>query len=319
MSNSSDFLLDIRPQCKHERSRVLYRINDYSVVECEDCGFRKTHPIPAFNSIEEIYNKRFYFGDQSRRFRTIPEMIVRFFRFFRAFKIFIFYRPKRILDVGCGRGLMLFYLKKYFKATFVLGTQFSDPAIKYAREKLGLEVRKGDLREFFKEIPNNLDMISFWHVLEHIDDVEAYICISYELLRKGGRLLIEVPNSESFSQRLTGKSWIGWDLPNHLTHFTNQSLTKLLTEHGFTITKKRYFSSEYSIFMTMQSFLNKISGQQNLFYNFLCVGGVGRRSFSEFIAHALLAIVLLPLAFVANVILGNTRHGEVIHFIAHKP
>lgn len=305
-------------KCNHSNSRLLYVINDYSIIECGICGFRKTQPIPAPEEIEEIYNKKFYFGDKSRRFGTISELLVKFFRFLRAFEIFILYKPRRILDVGCGRGLMLYYLKRYFKASDLIGTQFYDPAIKYAKEKLGLEVKKGELGDIFHGIEKDFDIICFWHVLEHIDDVDLYISLSYQLLKKDGKLLIEVPNSESFSKKLTGSSWMGWDVPNHLTHFTPDSLTKLLSKHGFTIIKKRYFSIEYSTFFTVQSVMNKIFGKQNVFFNLFRIGNVKPRCSLEAVVHILLAIILAPFSLFVNFILYNTEYGEVVHYVARK-
>lgn len=303
--------------CNHSNSKQLHFTNGYSIVQCENCGFRKTLPVPSREEIEEVYNKEFYSGSDSRRFGIIGEIMIRFFRFLRALKIAMFYAPKRVLDIGCGRGLMLYYLKRYFGASYVIGTQYSDSAIEYAK-KLGVEVKKGDLSNNIHAMEKDLDIICFWHVLEHIDDVNLYIELSYNLLKKNGKLLVEVPNSDSFSQKITGGSWMGWDPPNHLTHFTPDSLSMLLKKHGFKIINKRYFSAEYSIFTTIQSFLNKISGKWNLFYNFLLIGDKKPRLSLEIIRHILLASALTPFAFFINLILYNSKRGEIIHYVAEK-
>lgn len=306
------------PSCNHSNRTKLYSTNGYSIVQCGNCSFRKTFPMPSQENIAKIYDKEFYSNKNSRRFGVIGEMMARFFRFLRALEIGIFYAPRRILDVGCGRGLMLYYLKEYFGASYVIGTQYSNAAIEYAKNKLDIEVKKGDLSNCIQAMEKNLDIICFWHVLEHIDDVDLYIQLSYKLLKKAGKLLVEVPNSDSFSEKITGGSWMGWDTPNHLTHFTPDSLSMLFKKHGFTIVKRRYFSAEYSIFTTVQSFLNKISGKWNLFYNFLLVGRKRSGTSLEIIGHILLAAALTPLAFLLNLILYNSKHGEVIHYVARK-
>lgn len=304
--------------CNHTNLEQLYFTNGYYIVQCRNCGLRKTLPIPSPEEIEKIYNREFYFNDDSRRFGTIGETMVRFFRFSRALKIAMFYGPKRILDVGCGRGLMLYYLKKYFGTSYVIGTQYSEQAIEYARNKLGVEVKKGEIGNNLHTIEKNLDIVCFWHVLEHIDDVDLYIQLSYKLLRKGGKLLIEVPNSESFSKKLTGGWWMGWDTPNHLTHFTPNSLARLLEKYNFKIIKKRYFSVEYSTFTTVQSFLNKFSGKWNVFFNSLLIKKKKSRLSLEIISHILLILALTPLALFANLLLCNSKWGEIIHYVAQK-
>lgn len=304
--------------CNHSNLEQLYFTNGYYIVQCINCGLRKTFPIPSPEEIEKTYNREFYSDNDSRRFGVIPELFVKFFRFLRALKIAMFYGSKRILDVGCGRGLMLYYLKKHFGALYVIGTQYSDPAIEYARNKLGVEVKKGNLGNNLHAIEKNLDIICFWHVLEHIDDVDLYIKLSYNLLKKGGKLLIEVPNSESFSKKLTGGSWMGWDTPNHLTHFTSDSLIRLLKKYNFKIIKKRYFSAEYSTFTTVQSFLNKFSGKWNVFFNSLLIKKKKSWLFPEIIGHILLILTLTPLALFVNLLLCNSKWGEIIHYIAQK-
>lgn len=305
-------------KCQHTNSKQLHFANGYSIVQCESCGFRKTYPMPLPEDMEEVYDKEFYSIKDSRRFGITGEIVVRFFRFMRALKIAMCYVPKRILDIGCGRGLMLYYLKKYFRASYVVGTQYSNAAIAYAREKLGIEVKRGDLGDNYSDIEKELDMICFWHVLEHIDDVDLYIELSYRLLKKNGKLLIEVPNSSSFSQKITGGLWMGWDIPNHLTHFTPDSLSMVLERHGFEVIKKRYFSAEYSTFTTVQSFLNKISGKWNVFYNSLLIGNKKSRLSLGIIGHILLALALIPFAFFVNLILYNSKYGEIIHYVAKK-
>ncbi|MBI4845315.1 MAG: class I SAM-dependent methyltransferase [Candidatus Omnitrophica bacterium] len=304
--------------CDHSCSEKLFFVNGYNIVFCKKCGFRKTFPIPKRQDLADIYDKNFYSGNDSRRFGDIGEMLVRFFRFLRAFKAALFYFPKRVLDVGCGRALMLYYLKKYFKAEYVIGTQYCSASIAYAKKKFGIDVKKGELADNIGSIEKNLDLICFWHVLEHIDDVETYIKLSYQLLKKGGKLLIEVPNSESFSAKISKNGWMGWDTPNHLTHFTPDSLAGLLENNGFKIFKKKYFSAEYSVFTTMQSLLNKISGEWNYFYKSLLVGKDKQEFSAKFIGYFLLAVCLAPLAIIANLIFYNSRQGEVIHYVAEK-
>lgn len=304
--------------CQHHHSKVLFGMDGYSIIECADCGLRKSSPVPSPEQIENVYGKNFYSKEECARFSPVLEIIIRLFRVLRAFELSYFYHPERILDVGCGRGLMLYYLKKYFKATYVVGTQFSPAVINHARKKYGLELKRGRLQENAETIKGQLDCISFWHVLEHIDDVDGDIELSRVLLRNNGLLLVEVPNSESFSQRLLKASWMGWDIPNHLTHFTPTSLSNLLKRHNFKIIKKNYFSFEYSIFFSIQSFLNKISAKKNMLYNFFLINTKNKNFSMEILAHLILAIIVAPCVFFLNMSLYNSAKGECLHYVAQK-
>lgn len=304
--------------CKHKDKSLLFSIDSFSVVECKKCGIRKISPLPPENEIEVFYAGKFYCGGDSRRFSLVFEILVRFFRFLRALEIAKFGDVGRVLDVGCGRGLMLFYLKKYFGVSYVTGTQFSDLAIRNIREKFGIEIKKGRLEDNIIDIEGEFDVICFWHVLEHIDNVDSAIYLSRNFLSLCGKLLIEVPNSESFSKKLTGASWLGWDLPNHLTHFTPESLEELLKKYNFRIVKKKFFSLEYSIFTTLQSFLNKIYGRENIFYKSFLVNKNKSFNFIEVVLHVLSAMALLPAAVILNFIFYKSKKGEVIHYVAVK-
>ena len=304
--------------CQHRHFNRLFVINNYTIVECNDCGMRKTSPVPSPEQIEDTYSEKFYSKKNSARFIPVAELLVKLFRFLRAFEIVHLYRPDKVLDVGCGRGLMLHYLKKYFKVNYVTGTQFSQTVIDYAKRNYDIELKKGELRENIDSIETELDFISFWHVLEHIDNVDHNIELCRCLLRDSGLLLIEVPNSESFSQRLLKTSWMGWDIPNHLSHFTPASLANLLERHGFKIVGKNYFSLEYSIFTSIQSFLNWISGKHNLLYNSIFVDKKNKRFSIEVFAHLILVAVLMPWAFFINIVLYNNVKGECIHYVAQK-
>ncbi|MDR3559643.1 MAG: class I SAM-dependent methyltransferase, partial [Candidatus Pacebacteria bacterium] len=243
--------------CCHEKYEVAMEISGAELRRCRDCGLVVvSQKIRGF--APEIYQD-YYQEDTGGRFGAGIECVVKAFRFVRALKIFLLKSDSRsILDIGSGRGWTLYFLKKYFHYETAVGTQISLPAYRFSREKLRLEIYNRDLLAI--DFSRTFDVISLWHILEHVNQPEEYVEKISQLLSDNGRLLIEVPNFNAWSRRLVEKYWLGLDLKHHLTFFTPAALSALLLKYGFKIEKIRTFSLEYSTFTSTQSLVNFISG-----------------------------------------------------------
>jgi 2-polyprenyl-3-methyl-5-hydroxy-6-metoxy-1,4-benzoquinol methylase len=208
---------------------------------------------------------------------------------------------------------MLYYLKKYFKYTRAIGTQISEPALNFSREQLGLEIYGDDLLNInFNN--QRFDLITIFHVLEHVKDPENYIKKIHDLLNKNGRLIIEVPNFNSWTRKLTGQYWLALDLDYHLTFFTPRSLRQLLKKYGFKIKSVRTFSLEYSAFTSTQSLISFITGSNHKFYRF-----IQNKRFSPYVIfHIFLFLLLFPVGLLINLLLYFSKRGESLIIIAEK-
>lgn len=128
----------------------------------------------------------------------------------------------KILDIGAGTGEFLLVAKKDGWQT--TGLEPNNKAKKIATDKGISFVEKT------KELENNtFDVISMWHVLEHVPDLEEQINELKRLLKPSGTLIIAVPNFKSFDAKYYGKFWAAYDVPIHLWHFSKTSI-KLLFE-----------------------------------------------------------------------------------------
>jgi len=78
--------------------------------------------------------------------------------------------------------------------------------------------------------------------LEHLYDPRAYLAAACELLGRGGRLVVQVPNTACWQFRLLGRSWNGVDVPRHLFDYRDRDLERLLEEAGFIVVRRKYFS-----------------------------------------------------------------------------
>lgn len=299
--------------CEHKDCKEIYRFDLDSLNKCNTCGLIFSSKYWENFDVKTLYEK-YYDSEIAARFKFKVEYIIRLFRLFRAFKIFTLY-PKAgsILDIGSGRGFMLYYLKKYFKYKKAVGNQIAINAVKFSRTKLGLEIYDKDLLEL-PLADNIFDIITMWQVLEHLSEPEKYIERVYSLLNKGGKLVIEVPNFNSWTRALTGKYWLGLDLDYHITFFTPESLSIPLTKYNYSIERIHTFSLEYSTFISVQSLVSLITKSNHLIFQFFQTPYFKPR----LIYHFLLFILLTPVCFLINILLYFSKRGEVLLIVAKK-
>lgn len=294
--------------CKHEQTKKISCYKKYNIHKCKTCDL-----VLNLSDLKSNYDYEDYYDEDSGgRFNFFIELIVKAFRFGRALGIKIIdSKAKSILDIGSGRGYMLYYLKNLgFKTT--IGTQISLPARKFSQEKLGLDVRGKDMLEInFEE---KFDIISMYHVFEHIKDPEKYIERISDLLNTNGKLVLQVPNFDSWTNRISHDYWLALDPEHHLYNYTYYYLKPLLEKNGFKIIKFNSFSLEYSIFTSVQSLVNKFTETENFFFNFL-----QKPKFSYMILlHVILFILLTPLVFIINLALFYSKSGENLNIVARK-
>jgi 2-polyprenyl-3-methyl-5-hydroxy-6-metoxy-1,4-benzoquinol methylase len=185
---------------------------------------------------------------------------------YRASQIEQHQRRGKVLDIGCGRGLLLDKLRQ--RGWIPMGTELSDEAASYARERLGLPVVTQMVGD--EEFPDEeFDLVILWHVLEHVRGPKAMLAEVAKVLRPGGTLLVAVPNFGSLEARWSRAHWFHLDVPRHLTHFTRATLAQALDEAGLSFSSANFFSTEYDFFSFVQSVQNKMGLRHNLLYNLL--------------------------------------------------
>ena len=139
-------------------------------------------------------------------------------------------KGKKILDYGCGVGDFLEHLQK--NGYDVLGMEPNDSARRIAQSKIGLaKVTSTEL----EQINEKFDVITLWHVLEHIPNLNEIIGQLKNHLTKSGTLVIAVPNHQSYDANYYGEHWAAYDVPRHLWHFTETSMHKLFSNFGMKI------------------------------------------------------------------------------------
>ncbi|GAB3770537.1 methyltransferase domain-containing protein [Spirosoma horti] len=210
----------------------------FSIQQCQTCNFRLTNPRPDAQSIGSYYKSDQYVShnDQSSGVVNTAYRLVRNYTLRSKLTLInqLNGKPGKILDVGCGTGAFLETCR--MGGWQITGMEPDPDARAIAIEKLNAEIEPS-LKALVGA--QRFDIISLWHVLEHIPDLNESIQILHQLLTEKGTLLIAVPNSDSYDAQYFKEYWAAYDVPRHLHHFTPSSIELLFNKHGFTMVKQK--------------------------------------------------------------------------------
>lgn len=162
----------------------------------------------------------------------------------------------RLLDVGCGNGAYLEMLSELGWECW--GTEISEQAAAWARKR-GLNVRVGVLEDL--DYPNeSFDVITLWHVIEHLPQPLQTLQRIFELLKPGGMVLLGTPNVASTWSKLFGRYWDGLHIPFHLQLFSPKTISQLLTAAGFKIQFVKSFTTPQGFASNLRAWLSGVTG-----------------------------------------------------------
>lgn len=174
-------------------------------------------------------------------------------------------KSKSLLDFGSGKGLFLAVSKE--SGWQGLGIETAKDRADFAREKYGVEVRQ----EFYsggKIEEENFDLVTLNHVLEHLPDPLGLLKELLDSnLSKDGLVYIEVPRADSWQAKIAGQNWMHWDIPKHLTHWTEAGLEKELNRIGYQKVEERSFSIHLGVLGMLQALMSSLDYRGNLILN----------------------------------------------------
>lgn len=284
----------------------------YSIQFCRNCKVGRTDPFLGEEELKKIYSST-YRADDSTRFFSPLEKIIRFLRVQRCKDVERRSKVGRILDVGCGRADFLKLMSERGWAS--TGVEL-DKRIEEHGRKIGLDLRHGSLEDV--RFPDSyFDVVTLWHVFEHLRGPAWVIEECRRVLKPGGLLVISVPNIGSLQARLTGRHWFHLDPPFHLYHYSLENLRTLLGKSGFKVNGVKHFSLEYNPYGYLQSIYNAMGFRSNLFYDFLR-SKAGSGAFAPVSLMFLLLPLLLPLSLFLSVAEALLRSGGTIDVYAVK-
>ncbi|WP_299156267.1 class I SAM-dependent methyltransferase [uncultured Tenacibaculum sp.] len=230
MNNKKELYKDLKPflNC------IDYTVSkeSYEVMLNEEYDMLVTSPVPS--NLETYYISDSYIShtDSKKSFIDRIYQLVKNYTLKQKVKLINSFNTesKTILDVGAGTGDFLKVCKKNDWNTY--GIEPSDKARKIATEK------DINLKQDISELKNELfDVITLWHVLEHIPNLIEYIDQLKKLLKPNGVLLIAVPNYKSYDAEYYKEHWAAFDVPRHLWHFSKESIQKLFSQVNMNVEK----------------------------------------------------------------------------------
>ena len=228
------------------RSRVMnVGENFFKLAKCRRCGLVYLNPRPKKEEIKKYY-PAWYHSRPPAKVTDITKTKIWGIPWQEAMKnkaepILRYKKKGRILDIGCGDGSLLKFLKDSGWQTY--GVELRDSSSLYARDVLGLNVFSGRFDE--ADYPEeSFDVITLFHVLEHLPNPSGTLKKARMLLRKDGFLLIEVPNFHSFEAKVFRSNWVGISAPLHLYHFTPRTLQMMLKSCGLIPVEVRFIPEQ---------------------------------------------------------------------------
>ncbi len=228
------------PVCNSSQWENFYQVTDHSItkeafnlIRCRDCHLVVTSPQPESEILSRYYQSDNYISHSGS-----PSSLLNF-AYLQARKISLRWKrniissqkpPGKLLDLGCGTGEFLQVMQQ--TGWHVSGIEPNQSARKKA-EKL---VNKSIL-ESLDQPTDSFDIITLWHVLEHLPDLNTTVEKLKAILKPDGRFLIAVPNYNSHDAQYYKEFWAGYDVPRHLWHFNQKAMVLFLQKHGLVLEK----------------------------------------------------------------------------------
>ncbi len=208
---------------------------EFTLCRCGDCTLLFTNPRPTEVEIDPYYDFKEYYSheDQVRSFTQWLYQKIRKSSIQRKVSLIdSLVKSGSLLDYGCGTGEFLQEAKR--QDWNVRGIEPSDKARTQAITKLPTEIL-GNL----DELPEleTYDVITLFHVLEHIHSLRKTVKKLVNHLKSNSYMIIAVPNPKSEDAKHYGSDWAGYDVPRHLYHFSQKSMTAFQAQFGLELVR----------------------------------------------------------------------------------
>ncbi|MBK5195695.1 MAG: methyltransferase domain-containing protein [Proteiniphilum sp.] len=211
----------------------------FPICDCRECGFRFTNNFPSEDVIGKYYDSPAYISHSDSDKGLTNRMYHLFRRLMLRRKVNLVKRHLKrdnahLLDIGCGTGYFLNAAKE--KGFTVSGIEKDEKAREKAITRFKLDVKEET--GFFATDQTSFDVVTLWHVLEHLEKLNESIEKMVDILTPDGTMVIALPNHRSFDAKWYKEKWAAYDTPRHLWHLTPDTLERLLAKHNLSVVKK---------------------------------------------------------------------------------
>jgi 2-polyprenyl-3-methyl-5-hydroxy-6-metoxy-1,4-benzoquinol methylase len=273
------------PLCGSENITSFLEVTDhlltresFDIFSCLSCGFVFTQGAPSSVEIGKYYHSQDYISHSDTR-KGLMNKLYHFGRTIMLKKKYGMVKKvakgMKLLDIGTGTGYFPAFMNQ--KGYQVAGVEADPKARDFAQKEFGIPVYSPE--DFMaRKLAGKFDVITLWHVLEHVHDFNLYVRLMLEYLEEGGSLVIALPNCSALDARYYKECWAGYDVPRHLWHFTPATLNILAKKHGLKIGKMKrlmldpFYNSMLSekyrgnrVFMIFGTVIGKLAYIESLF------------------------------------------------------
>ncbi len=219
------------PICKHQSFSNSLICEDYSqshesfvIVRCNNCDLHFTNPRPDEQNIAKYYDHKDYIShtNKANNFINAIYKIARYYTLRQKEGIIKTYtKQKKLLDFGCGTGIFLHHMSN--SSFNVEGYEPSEQA-----RLLSSQSGKFQIHNKLDQIQKNkYDIITAWHVLEHVHSLKKTLKVLRNSLTRSGIIIAAVPNFKSLDAQIYKHQWAAYDVPRHLYHFNQTAFSAL--------------------------------------------------------------------------------------------
>lgn len=276
------------PICQHTNLQPLFEAKDYTVSQelfridiCQQCQTGITQKTPVIEEIGVYYQSDDYISHSN----TKKGFINRIYHTVRSYMLgkkqqlitqLTHKKTGNLLDIGCGTG---YFLDTMQQAKWkVQGIEADEKARNFATTQFNLQV---DAPQKLQQLPDNsFDVVTLWHVLEHIHDLHGYLAEIKRILKPQGTLLIAVPNYQSYDAQHYKALWAGYDVPRHLWHFAPKSLAVIAEKYQLNLSHHFImpFDSFYVALLSEKYQGNSLALVAGFFHGFLSLLGAWKNA-----------------------------------------
>lgn len=230
------------PCCGSASIQKIFACKDYTVSneifdvwECAVCSLRFTQDVPDQASIGPYYKSDAYISHSDTEKGLVNKVYKIARNYTLNWKIKLVksqlgnrFQNSSLLDIGTGTGAFLH--KAAQSCCSVTGLEPDEGARKICQDKYNLQVQTPE--KLFDFASGEFDVVTLWHVLEHVHLLHEYMDQIKRVLKKEGVALIALPNYTSLDAQQYKEYWAAYDVPRHLYHFSPFSMERLTAQHG---------------------------------------------------------------------------------------
>ncbi|MCA1759473.1 MAG: class I SAM-dependent methyltransferase [Bacteroidales bacterium] len=241
----------------------------FQIKQCSSCGFKITENIEDEDNIGTYYQSENYISHSNTSKGVVNSVYHTVRKYMLGRKRSLVEKATslktgQILDVGTGTGFFLNEMKE--NGWQVTGTEKSNEARDFAKKEFNLDNLPSE--ELFTLKDKSFDVITLWHVLEHIHLLNENMETFHRLLKENGKLIIAVPNHTSTDAKHYKEFWAAYDVPRHIWHFAPKQMEMLGKKHGFKMNSLHTmpFDSFYVAMLSEKYKKSKLALFKGIFY-----------------------------------------------------